>query len=89
MTTCDDATIGLAVGWPWTEMPYSTSVPITRRTLMRPAYGYDVAPTRDRAGAAYVVTESATLGDLDGGGDAERDEGDDDELLDHGGSSGM
>ncbi len=38
MTTCEDATIGLARGWPWTEMPYSISVPITRRTLMARAY---------------------------------------------------
>ena len=38
MTTWDDATIGLARGWPCTEMPYSTSVPMTRRTLMRRAY---------------------------------------------------
>ena len=29
-----EATIGLAVGWPCTEMPNSVSVPITRRTLM-------------------------------------------------------
>ena len=34
LTTCEDATMGLARGWPWTEMPYSISVPITRRTLM-------------------------------------------------------
>src|SRR4051794_1964658 len=32
--------MGLARGWPTTEMPYSTSVPMTRRTDMRPAYGY-------------------------------------------------
>ena len=38
MTTCEEATIGLAVGWPCTEMPNSVSVPITRRTLMRRAY---------------------------------------------------
>jgi len=30
----------LARGWPTTEMPYSTSVPMTRRTDMDPAYGY-------------------------------------------------
>ena len=35
MTIWEDATIGLADGCPCTEMPYSTSVPITRRTLMR------------------------------------------------------
>ena len=34
LTIWEDATIGLAAGWPCTEMPYSTSVPITRRTLM-------------------------------------------------------
>ena len=27
-------TIGFAVGCPWTEIPISVSVPITRRTLM-------------------------------------------------------
>src|SRR6187431_509721 len=32
--------MGLARGWPTTEMPYSTSVPMTRRTDMVPAYGY-------------------------------------------------
>src|SRR4051812_1025407 len=32
--------MGLAKGWPTTEMPYSTSVPMTRRTDMVPAYGY-------------------------------------------------
>ena len=36
------ATIGLAAGWPGTEMPYSVSVPMTRRTLMP-------EPTRGRA----------------------------------------
>src|SRR6478735_5365536 len=35
MTNWEDATIGLADGCPCTEMPYSTSVPITRRTLIR------------------------------------------------------
>ncbi len=39
MTTCEEATIGLASGWPTTEMPYSTSVPMTRLTDMAPAYG--------------------------------------------------
>src|SRR6476659_4124050 len=29
--------MGLASGWPTTEMPYSTSVPITRRTVMTPS----------------------------------------------------
>src|SRR5215475_126439 len=31
-------TMALAPGWPNTEMPYSVSVPITRRTLMQKAY---------------------------------------------------
>src|SRR5215472_14309748 len=30
--------MALVPGWPGTEMPYSVSVPITRRTLMRKAY---------------------------------------------------
>ena len=34
LTTRELATIGLARGWPVTEMPNSVSVPITRRTLM-------------------------------------------------------
>src|ERR1039457_2829776 len=34
LTTCDEVTIALAPGWPGTEMPYSVSVPMTRRTLM-------------------------------------------------------
>ena len=34
-TTWLDRVVGLAVGCPGTEMPYSTSVPMTRRTLMR------------------------------------------------------
>ena len=39
VTIWDDAAIAFAVGWPGTEMPYSVSMPITRRTLTRPAYG--------------------------------------------------
>src|SRR5829696_7309143 len=38
-TICDDSSIAFAPGWPGTETPYSTSVPITRRTVMRPPYG--------------------------------------------------
>src|ERR1035438_7513640 len=34
LTTCDEVTIALAPGWPGTEMPYSVSVPMTRRTLI-------------------------------------------------------
>ena len=34
LTIWDEVTIALAPGWPGTEMPYSVSVPITRRTLM-------------------------------------------------------
>ena len=34
LTTWLDSVVGLAVGCPGTEMPYSTSVPMTRRTLM-------------------------------------------------------
>lgn len=30
--------MGLAIGWPCTAIPYSTSVPMTRRTLMARAY---------------------------------------------------
>src|SRR4051812_5955467 len=30
--------MGLASGWPCTAMPYSTSMPMTRRTLMLRAY---------------------------------------------------
>src|SRR5689334_23154390 len=34
LTIWDEVTIAFAPGWPGTEMPYSVSVPITRRTLM-------------------------------------------------------
>src|SRR5215469_3181896 len=34
LTIWDEVTIALAPGWPGTEMPYSVSVPITRRTLI-------------------------------------------------------
>src|SRR3954462_7050493 len=37
-TTWLDSVVGLAVGCPGTEMPYSTSVPMTRRTLMQQPY---------------------------------------------------
>ncbi|GAA0262129.1 hypothetical protein GCM10009539_54890 [Cryptosporangium japonicum] len=37
-TIWDEVTIGLAPGWPGTEMPYSTSVPMIRRALMGEAY---------------------------------------------------
>ena len=33
-TTCPDSSIGFAAGSPGTEMPYSVSMPITRRTVM-------------------------------------------------------
>ncbi|GAA1917319.1 hypothetical protein GCM10009815_10250 [Nocardioides marmoribigeumensis] len=36
MTICDEATIGLAWGCWATLIPNSVSMPITRRTLMRP-----------------------------------------------------
>src|SRR3954465_10061475 len=35
LTTWLDNVVGFAPGWPGTEIPYSISVPITRRTLMR------------------------------------------------------
>ena len=38
MTTSPEATIGLAAGLPGTTMPYSVSIPITRRTVMRRPY---------------------------------------------------
>src|SRR6476620_10749873 len=47
LTTWEDATMGLARGCPCTEMPYSTSVPITRRTLMRRAYAVPPSYSRD------------------------------------------
>jgi hypothetical protein len=34
LTTCPESSIGLALGSPGTEMPYSVSMPITRRTVM-------------------------------------------------------
>src|SRR5215218_5753848 len=37
-TTWLERVVGFAVGCPGTEMPYSTSVPMTRRTLMRQPY---------------------------------------------------
>ena len=37
LTIWDEVTIALAPGCPGTEMPYSVSVPITRRTLISPA----------------------------------------------------
>src|SRR5690606_30016610 len=42
LTTCEEVTIALAPGCPGTAMPYSVSMPITRRTVMRtpPASGH-------------------------------------------------
>ncbi len=57
MTTCEEATIGLAMGWPCTEMPYSTSVPITRRTLMERAYA--VTSCREPSDRVVVNVSSA------------------------------
>ena len=37
--------MALAPGWPGTEIPYSVSVPITRRTLMSAAYAAPTAAT--------------------------------------------
>src|SRR5215469_9028186 len=34
LTTWDEVTIAFAPGWPGTAMPYSVSMPMTRRTLM-------------------------------------------------------
>jgi hypothetical protein len=34
LTTWDEVTMAFAPGWPGTAMPYSVSMPITRRTLM-------------------------------------------------------
>ena len=39
LTTWLDNVVGLAVGCPGTEMPYSISVPMIRRTLMWPTLG--------------------------------------------------
>ena len=37
VTTCDDVSIEFAAGLPGTAMPYSVSIPTTRRALMRRA----------------------------------------------------
>src|SRR5690606_24329770 len=42
LTTWVEATMGLAWGCPGTAMPYSTSLPWTRRTVIRPIYGSPV-----------------------------------------------
>ena len=39
VTTSPDMIIGLALGSPGAEMPYSVSIPITRRTVMGSPYG--------------------------------------------------
>ena len=38
VTTSPEATIGFAAGLPGTTMPYSVSIPITRRTVMSRPY---------------------------------------------------
>src|SRR4029077_14918860 len=46
--------MGLARGWPVTEMPNSVSVPITRRTLIRGPCG-DGSPSTSSGGSAASV----------------------------------
>src|SRR6478609_7612140 len=45
--------MGLAVGSPGTEMPYSVSMPMTRRTLMRPSLS---EPAGDPSGIVAVMS---------------------------------
>jgi hypothetical protein len=37
LTTWLEATMAPLAGWPGTETPYSVSMPMTRRVVMRPA----------------------------------------------------
>src|SRR6266702_298219 len=46
LTTCEEVTIAFAPGCPGTEIPYSVSMPITRRTLM----AHSVVPGGKRTG---------------------------------------
>ncbi len=46
LTIWEEASIALAWGWPGTEMPYSVSMPITRRTVMGRAYAPPVTKVR-------------------------------------------
>src|SRR3954454_4700991 len=50
-TTWLDNVVGFAVGCPGTEMPYSTSVPMTRRTLMTPTLGATADQEDERVSA--------------------------------------
>src|SRR5215470_4568119 len=45
LTTWDEVTIAFAPGWPGTEIPYSVSMPITRRTLIGHSVVRGVQPT--------------------------------------------
>jgi len=47
--------MGLAWGWPCTEMPYSISVPITRRTVTVRAYAQQPPGPRGQGGCAHAV----------------------------------
>ena len=68
--------MGLAMGWPATEMPNSVSVPITRRTLMRGAYvGRALEVGSEAPPACHHHPQEEEDGD---------DDHDDDEDLPHG-----
>src|SRR5258708_39816337 len=53
--------MALAPGWPGTAMPYSTSVPITRRTVMLTTHPLQVLP-----GVGHGVDGAARLRPLPG-----------------------
>src|SRR3954469_24427566 len=63
LTTWLDRVVGLAVGCPGTEMPYSTSVPMTRRTLMAATLGRDPDP---QDGPVSAPSPLGLLLDVDG-----------------------
>src|SRR3954452_21892281 len=58
-----DNVVGFAVGCPGTEMPYSTSVPMTRRTLMSPPLGARAAQEDD---GGVALPPLGLLLDVDG-----------------------
>lgn len=52
--------MALALGWPGTEIPYSVSMPITRRTVMRPSLP-GVGPLRGRRSSTAAVSGACAV----------------------------
>lgn len=62
VTTSPERTIGLAEGAPGTEMPYSVSMPMTRRTLMPEGYAMPQHPAATGNVAGRQSRPTAPLG---------------------------